>query len=135
MNEAPIVQYMILCKDARLEGPKPKRLNIYGLMTHLGSLNSVFPAPVSEFCVLLALRNGRGSGVIVISAACEDTGVVCWNSTPQRINFGTDPLETRWVNIRIKKVVLPNAGVYFFEFRYDGIVLASQSLVAVGGNS
>jgi Family of unknown function (DUF6941) len=132
MNEAPFVQYMILCKDARLEGPKPRRLNIYGLMTHLRSPKGAFPAPIPEFCTLLALRNGRGSGEIVISAVCEDTGAACWNSAPQRINFGTDPLETRWLNIRIKKVVVPNAGVYFFEFRYDGIVLASQSLVAVG---
>jgi hypothetical protein len=132
VNEAPVVQYMILCQDARLEGPKPRRLNVYGLMTRLRSPSGAFPAPVPEFRTLLALRNGRGSGDIVITAICEDTGMVCWSSAPQRINFGINPLETRWVNIRIKNVVFPNAGAYSFEFRYNGIVLASQSLIAVG---
>jgi hypothetical protein len=135
MNEAPVVQYMILCQDVRLEGPKPRRLNVYGLMTHLRSPNGVFPAPVPEFCVLLALRNGRGSGVIVISAASEDTGAVCWQSAPQPINFGPDPLETRWVYLRIRRAVFPSAGVYSFDFRYNGIGLASQSLIVEGGPS
>ncbi len=135
MNEAPVVQYMILCQDVRLEGPKPRRMNVYGLMTHLGSPTGAFPARIPEFCVLLALRNGRGTGVAVVAAVSEDTGTACWSSAPMRINFGTDPLETRWLSFRVNNVTFPHAGVYSTEFRYDGGMLASQSLVVTGSDT
>lgn len=135
MNESPLVQYMILCKDVRLEGPSPKRMNVYGLMTHVQSPIGAFPAHIAEFCILMALRNGRGPGTAMISAVNEDTGETCWNSVPMRINFGADPLETRWLSFRMKEVTFPNAGVYSVEFRYNDIVLASQALIVTGSNS
>jgi hypothetical protein len=132
MNEAPVVQYMILCNDVRIEGSNPKRLNVYGLMTQLESPGGAFPAPVPEFCVLLALRNGRGHGSATLSALNEDTGSACWNSVTLPINFGPNPLETRWLSFRVSDVTFPNAGVYAVEFRYNGAVLASQSLIVTG---
>ncbi len=134
MNEAPVVQYMILCKDVRVEGPKPKRLNIYGLMMHLRSPNGAFPAHFPEFFVFLALRNGRGPGVGMISAIHEDNGEVIWNSGPQPLKFSSDPLQTRTLFIRVTNAEFPAAGAYSFEFRYNGIVLALQSLIVAGGN-
>ncbi|HEY1378447.1 MAG TPA: hypothetical protein VGF55_16735 [Gemmataceae bacterium] len=134
MNEPPVVQYMILCKDVRLEGPRPKRLNLYGLMIGLTSASNAFPAPFPDFCVFLALRNGRGPGTGDVSAIYEDTGEVCWNSGPHSLNFSSDPLEFRTLAIRVTNAVFPAAGAYMFEFRYNGTVLATQSLIVTGGN-
>jgi hypothetical protein len=135
MTEPPIVQYMILCKDVRLEGPRPKRLNLYGLMMGLTSATDVFPAHFPEFCIFLVLRNGRGPGTGEVSAVDEDTGDVCWHSGPHPLNFSSDPLEYRTLAIRVANAVFPAAGAYSFEFRYNGTVLATQSLIVTGGNS
>jgi hypothetical protein len=126
---------MILCKDVRLEGAAPKQLNIYGLMMGLYSAVNVFPAHFPDFCIFLALRNGRGAGVGEVSAINEDTGEVSWHSGPHPLNFSSDPLETRTLSIRVKKAVFPAAGAYSFEFRYNGVVLATQSLVVTGSSS
>ena len=135
MNEAPLVQYMILCKDVRLEGPRPKRLNLYGLMMGLTSPSDAFPAHFPEFCIFLVLRNGRGPGVGVVSAIYEDTGEVSWISGPHPLNFSSNPLEFRTLSIRVTNVVFQAAGAYSFEFRYNGAVLATQSLTVTGVNS
>jgi hypothetical protein len=104
-------------------------------MMSLRSTNEVFPAHFPEFCIFLALRNGRGPGVGMISAIHEDTGDVIWNSGPQPLNFSSDPLETRTLFIRVKNADFPAAGAYSFEFRYNGVVLASQSMIVEGSQS
>jgi hypothetical protein len=132
---APLVHYMILCKDVRLEGPPPRRLNLYGLMTGLTSANDAFPANFPDFCVFLVLRNGRGPGEGQLSAIYDDTGEVPWTSGPYPLSFRSDPLEFRTLAIRVRNAVFPAAGAYSFEFRYNGLVLATQSLIVTGGNS
>jgi hypothetical protein len=104
-------------------------------MTRVQSPIGAFPARLPELCILMALRNGRGPGIAVISAVNEYTGETCWNPVPMRINFGADPLETRWLSFRVKDVAFPNAGVYSVEFRYNDVVRASQSLIVTGSNS
>jgi hypothetical protein len=126
---------MVLCEDARLEGPPPRRLNVYGLMLRLRSDAGVFPVRLPMVCAFLALRNGRGTGTGMVSAVHDDTGRVVWNSAPQEFNFGTDPLEFRGAYFRVRNAIFPAAGAYTFEFRYNSVVLASQSLIVVGSQS
>jgi hypothetical protein len=132
MNEAPVVKYMILCEDARLEEPPPRRLNIYGLMFRLRSEAGTFPVRCPKICALLVLRNGRGTGTGVVSAVHDDTGIVCWRSKPQTLDFGADPLEFRGAYFRGENAIFPAPGAYTLEFRYNGVVLATQSLDVLG---
>src|SRR5262249_23047381 len=132
MNEPPVVQYMILCEDARFEGPPPGRLNVYALTFRLNSRGGIFPRHFPNLCAFLLLRNGRGTGIGQVVGVHEDTGRVVCRSAPQNLNLGTDPLEFRGAFFRMKNIVLPAKGAYTFEFRYNGVVLATQSLIVRG---
>ena len=132
MNEAPIVKYMIMCEDARLEGV-PKRLNIYGLTVQLSAPDGTFPVYMPTLYAVLALRNGRGAGMgRVVGMHAENSIVIC-RSAARRLNFGHDPLQVQVAPFRMRMVRFPAAGAYQFEFRYDDIVLATQSFDIVGG--
>jgi hypothetical protein len=132
MNEAPVVQYMILCEDARFEGPLPGQLNIYGLMLRQRSNVSVFPVRLPTLCAFVTMRNGRGIGIAKVTATHEDTGLICWASSVRQFDFGYDPLEFRGAYFRGKNVVIPAPGVFRFEFWYNGILVATQTLDVLG---
>lgn len=132
MNEAPIVQYMILCEDARFEGPHPGSLNIRAVTYRLRSRSGKFPKRFPSLCALLILRNGRGSGTGQVIGVHEDTGRIICRSEPEKLNLGADPLEFRVTFFRFKDLVVPAVGAYTFEFRYNGVVVATQSLIVRG---
>jgi hypothetical protein len=92
MNLPPIVKYMILCEDARLEGAPPGSLNIRALTYRLISRSGTFPAYLPDLCALLILRNGRGAGTGQVVGVHEDTGRTICRSAPQKLHLGTDPL-------------------------------------------
>ena len=127
---------MILCKDVRLEGSTPKQLNIYGLMTSLQSVTGNFPVALPRILRTIGpterprswgRRNhgdlrGHRRGLLEFGSAASDL-------------HGADPLQFRWLFIRVKNADFPAAGAYTFEFRYNGGVLASQSLIVEAGGS
>lgn len=131
MNEPPLVRYMIVCEDARLEGQNARRLNIYGLLLRWRSPTSTFPQICPQLCIFLVLSNGRGTGTGVISAIHEETGLVCWRAT-QTLRFGNDPLAFRGAYFRVKNAIFPVPGAYTLEFRYNDAVLAAQTLKVEG---
>ena len=134
MNEAPVVQHMILCEDARFEG-EPKQLNLYGLTLRLNSRGRPFPKRLPRLCVFLVLRNGRGKGVGHVSGFWEDTGKIVCRSAPRRFDLGNDPLKLRSAYFMLNNTVIPAPGAYTFEFRYNGVMLATQSLDVLGSLS
>jgi hypothetical protein len=135
MNEPPVAQYMILCEDARFEGDGPGRLNLYGVILRLSARGAAFPMHFPNLCAVLALRNGRGTGTGQVQGVHADTGLVVCRSAPRRFDFGNNPLQFRGAFFRMKNTVFPAAGAYTVEFRYDGILLATQSFDVVEGRS
>jgi hypothetical protein len=132
MNEAPVVNYMILCEGAQLEGI-PERLNVYGLTAQLAAPGGTFPAFMPLLCAVLVLRNGRGTGFGQVLGMHAETGVAICRAGPRRLNFGRDPLRAFVERFRMRMVRFPAAGAYRFEFRYDNVVLATQSFDVVEG--
>ena len=59
----PIVRYMLLCADWRLNGPNSRRVTIVGLISNIHSVEDrPYPLFYREFCVFLALTEGRERG-------------------------------------------------------------------------
>jgi hypothetical protein len=135
VNLPPVVKYMVLCEDARLEGPPPGQLNIEALTYRLKSGSGRFPSYIPKLCALVVLSNGRGQGIGEVIGIHEDADRTFYRSGPQELDLGDDPLEFRVAFFHMKNVVIPAAGAYTFEFRYNGEVLATQALVVRSGRS
>jgi hypothetical protein len=132
MNLPPVVRYIILCEDARFEGDDVKRLNIHGLTLRLRSDSGNFPARFPQLCTFLVFANGRGKGTGAVTCIHDDTDLVCWRTPPQTLKFFANPLGLRGAYFRVTNPIFPEPGAYTIEFRYNGVVLASQSLIVEG---
>jgi hypothetical protein len=59
----PIVRYMLLCDDWHLDGANNRRITIIGLIGNIHAVDEPpYPLFYREFCVFLALTEGRGHG-------------------------------------------------------------------------
>jgi hypothetical protein len=132
MNEAPIVKAMLLCDDVRPNEANPNRHDIVGLMTRLWSDTGAFPMICRQLCVYVIVTNGRGRGTGLVACVHEETGLTIWRTVSRELRFGNDPLAIQGDYYRMRDVIFPVPGVYNFEYRYNGIVLATQSLVVKG---
>ena len=75
---------------------------------------------VPEFCVFLALTDGRGSGSGKIACALRgDRRQDFRDATTSDLRFGPDPIEILGVPFRIRDCVFPHAGLYTVQFWYE----------------
>jgi hypothetical protein len=129
MAVAPIVRYMLLCDDWRLDGPNNRRVTIVGLIWNIHSLEDPpYPLVYRELCVFLALTEGRGQGEGHIACVREDTGQKIFETRKRQIPFPSDPLEVVGVPFRIRDCSFPEAGRYSVQFWYDGVMLEERPL-------
>ena len=129
MAVAPIVRYMLLCDDWRLDGPTNRRVTIVGLLWNVHSVEDPpYPLLLREFCVFLALTEGRGRGDGHIACVSEDSGVVAFTTRRRPIAFRPDPLDVLGVPFRIRDGVFPRPGRYSIQFWYDGVMVAERPL-------
>jgi Family of unknown function (DUF6941) len=133
MNLAPVVKLMVLCEEARFEEPGPTRLNLYGLTVQLSARGGAFPMYMPSLAAVVALRDGRGTGVGQVVGLHADTGLTICRLPPRRFNFGSNPLQIRVSVFQLRMVRFLAAGAYTFVFRYDAVVLATQSFDVVAG--
>src|SRR3972149_2521740 len=94
MDVKPIVRYMLLCDDWRLNPYNNRRVTIVGLISNINALDrSSYPLIYPEMCVFLALTECRGQGEGQIVCIFEETGEKIFETTKRPITFGSDPLE------------------------------------------
>jgi hypothetical protein len=120
---------MILCDDVRVDPDNPKKVNIFGLVSSIKVECDVFPIVHPEICVYLHLTEGRGSGEAQIAIVRADSGEASFVGSPHMLTFPSNPLAVKGVAFRILDCVLPEAGLYWVEFRYGGKALARQPLL------
>jgi len=61
MPVTPIVRYMLLCDDWKLDPANNRRVIIIGLISNIHALDQPpYPLLYRELCVFLALTEGRG---------------------------------------------------------------------------
>lgn len=129
MSVTPIVRYMLLCDDWKLDPPHSRRVTIVGLISNIRALDDpAYPLLYRELCVFLALTEGRGQGEGRIICAFEETGQVIFETANRAISFGPDPLEVVGVPFRIRSCRFPLPGLYSVQFWYDGIKVEERPL-------
>src|SRR5436305_3169665 len=95
----PVVRYMLLCDDWRLNPGNNRRVTIIGLISNIRALGDPpYPLFYREMCVFLALTEGRGQGEGKIvcgfrESGFEETGRLIFETRGRPISFGPDPLE------------------------------------------
>ena len=125
----PIVRYMLLCDDWKLDGPADQRLTIVGLLWNIHSVGDLpYPLLYRELCVFLALTEARGRGEGHIVCVLDDTGETVFETPKRPIQFRADPLEVVGVSFRIQDCTFPRAGRYSVQFWYDGVMVDERAL-------
>ena len=129
MAITPVVRYMLLCDDWRLDGPTGRRVTVVGLLWTINSVGDPpYPLFYREFCVFLALTECRGQGAGHIVCVFEDTGQTVFETPRQPISFPVNPLDVVGVPFRIRDCTFPRPGRYSIQFWYDGVLVAERPL-------
>jgi hypothetical protein len=124
----PVVRYMLLCEDWKLDLENNRRITILGLITNIRSLEDPpYPLLYREMCVFLALTEGRGQGEIRLICFTEEGEETVFDIV-RTISFGTDPLEVVGVPFRIRNFLFPKAGVYSVQLYYEGELVEERTL-------
>lgn len=129
MAITPIVRDVLLCDDWRLNGPNNRRVTVVGLIWNVHSVGDPpYPLFYREFCVFLALTEGRGRGEGHIACVSADTAEGIFETRQRPIQFGPDPLEVTGVPFRVRDCSFPRPGRYSIQFWYDGVMAAERPL-------
>jgi len=116
----PVVRYMLLCDDWRLDPANRRRVTIVGLISNIHAIDDPpYPLMYRELCVFLALTDGYGRGDGKIVCVNEDSGQRIFETRSRPIAFGPDPLEVVGVPFRIKNCLFPCAALYSVQFWYE----------------
>jgi hypothetical protein len=120
---------MVLCEECAPAADYPKRVNIFGVLSSIDSLDDPpYPLVYPEFCVFLSLTDGRGTGVGKISCVFDETGRTVFETPEHAMHFGPDPLEVFGFVFRIRDCPFPRPGFYTLEFWYNQEVLDARPL-------
>jgi hypothetical protein len=125
----PVVRYMLLCDDWRLDPDHNRRIIIVGLISNIHAVEEPpYPLFYRELCVFLALTEGRGQGEgKIVCVRAEDEQKI-FETHPRTIGFGGDPLEVIGVSFRIRDCSFPRAGLYSVQFWYEGELVEERPL-------
>ena len=104
---------------------------IVGLMTLIEwTQGNVTPLVLDKLVVLLILTDGRGGGSGRIVCYQEETGDPVFGSGDHPISFaGKDPSLPYGVTFELLNCRFPSPGAYDVQFRFDGEVLARQTVI------
>ena len=126
----PIVRHLIPCEDYLIDPIHPQKISLINLIVAIRSLEDPpFPVLQPEFCVYVALTNGRGRGHLKLAIVQADTGAVILTTAPRTINFGHDPLRVIGLPVRIKDCMFPDAGLYWIQLWFANQLIGQQDLL------
>jgi uncharacterized protein DUF6941 len=119
----PIVRYMLLCDDARVDPDNPACTHIDCLMSNIVSLeNPPFPLVREMICVYVVLTGCHGNGMAQIRVVfCDpEPEQLCFAFPPHLLDFaGHSPLASLGVVFRLEGCLFPHAGRYSVQFWYN----------------
>jgi hypothetical protein len=129
----PIVRYMLLCDDVRIDPARPSCAHIDCLMTNVVSQETPpFPLLREMICVYLVLTEGRGRGDAQIRVAyCDaEPEQLLFGSPVHELDFtGHSPLIALSVIFRLVACPFPRAGRFSVQFWYNGQKLEERPLL------
>lgn len=124
----PVVRYMLLCEDWRLEPAASRRIVIYGLLTSIRPHTPHYPFVQPQLCVFLSLTDGYGRAEAKVVCRDDETERPVFETRPQTVAFGPDPSAVGAVSFRMRDCFFPKSGMYTVQFWYDGELLESRPL-------
>lgn len=128
----PYVRHMLICEHAEPSQHNPRRANIFGLFSNIVVRDESIRFPCRlGFTVYVALTECRGDGTGRIVVSDPESGDVCYRGAPHRLRFSRNPLEVHAVIFRVSECILPQPGLYWIEFEFDGVVLRQEPIQVV----
>jgi hypothetical protein len=125
----PVVRYMTVSNDLRVDPTNPHLVDILGLVYSIRALDDPpFPLVYPQLCVLLALTDSRGEGEGWLECVNADTGQRIFRSARHQIVFGDDPLRVVGARFRVTNCPFPIAGMYAIQFWYNGTLVEQKFL-------
>ena len=128
----PIVRYMLLCDDIRVDADNPECVHVDCLLSNIVSLElPPFPFVREMLCIYLALTECHGNGVAQIRVLYSDGEheAPLFGSPEHRLDFtGHSPLEVLGIVFRIEECTFPESGRYTVQFWYNGQVVEERPL-------
>jgi hypothetical protein len=104
-------------------------VNLYGLLTSIAPQGKPpYPFALPSLCVYLVLTEARGAGSMRVQIVLEETGQRVFQSTPQPVQFGNNPLALLRFSLRVRNFKFPGPGNYAIQFWYNGVNVAERLL-------
>jgi hypothetical protein len=128
----PVVIYMLLCDDVRIDPDDPTCVHVECLMGNIVSLEEPpFPLIRESICVYLVLTDcyQQGTGQIRVFYADREDQEPVFGSPPHPLDFtGRSPLELLGVVFRLQGCEFPEAGRYLVQFWYNDAMVEERPL-------
>ncbi len=119
----PVVVYMLLCDDVRIDPDNPTCVHVDCLMGNIVSLEDPpFPLLREMICIYLVLTecHQEGIGQIRVVYADSENEELLFGSPQHTLNFaGHSPLELLGIVFRLEACEFPEAGRYLVQFWYN----------------
>lgn len=126
---APIVRYFILCDDVEADPINPLRITIRRLLNKLySSAEPPFPFVCPQFRVLALFACCPSRGDLLLRIVREGGVHPVFQTAVRRMRFVGGPLVTAGARFTIENCRFPEAGLYWVECVFSGMVLARQAL-------
>ena len=128
----PVVVYMLLCDDVRMDPDRPNCVHVDCLMGNIVSLeNPPFPLLREMICVYIVLTECYQQGIAQVRVVYTDSEneQPLFGSSRHSLNFaGHSPLEMLGVVFRLEGCEFPQAGRYSIQFWYNDRMVEERPL-------
>ena len=127
----PIIRHMILCDDVSQQGSTAIIKHTLQGVTHSirAKPGESFPITHPELCVYVTFTGGSGTGRIEVVIVDADTEEQVFGSPEHDYQHPADRHALMGIAFRLQRCVFPRPGLYWVEFRHDGVTLARVPLV------
>lgn len=125
----PIVQYAVACDDVVASNSLHK-VSLQGL-THTIQVKPGVSFPITHpvLCLYVVLSGGVGTGRMEAVVVDADTEEDLFGSTPHDYHHPADRHHVAGITFRLRNCVFHRPGLYWVEFRHDGMVLRRVPLI------
>ena len=133
----PVVRSITVCDYITVDyggrAGRPERVSLEGIAATIRIPEGPSFPFSRDLRVFVQLTEARGTAAIGLTILSASTGEAIYSSDDRRVEFGTDPLAVRGFPFRIRRVPFPRADYYSVQFRYNGVVVAEQTVRVIGG--
>lgn len=126
----PVVRHLIVCDDVTQAGAPAPNLTVKGLIHAIRLKPGVgFPFRHPGLTVFVQFSGGVGTGLVQVAVVTADDETAVYESDPTPLTHPTDRHQVGGVVFRVLDCVFPRPGLYWVEFRYDGLLVQREPVI------